>query len=217
MCWGFIYIHFQKVKGVYSNSYKLALEASNKFNWANLTSTYLNPYTLEGDKTVAFELFSQMAGEVPDYIFVPIGAGPLLYGIFKGFEELNILGLCSKIPAMVGVQAENCSPIVSAYQQNKKRVVSWDKANYTVSITDKSNEQVTNNYSETDLYWLSRIIEAEASGESYEGKVATANVIINRKKSSQFPNTIKGVVFDNNYGIQFTPVKNGTMPNWPAP
>lgn len=122
-----------KVKGVYSNSYKLALEASKKFNWANLTSTYLNPYTLEGDKTVAYELFYQMEGEVPDYIFVPIGAGPLLYGIFKGFKELNILGLCNKIPAMVGVQAENCSPIITAYKQNKKYVVAWEKADTIAS------------------------------------------------------------------------------------
>jgi len=122
-----------KVKGVYSNSYKLALEASKKFNWANLTSTYLNPYTLEGDKTVAYELFYQMEGEVPDYIFVPIGAGPLLYGIFKGFKELNILGLCNKMPAMVGVQAEKCSPIVSAYKQNKKYVVAWEKADTIAS------------------------------------------------------------------------------------
>jgi threonine synthase len=123
-----------KVKGVYSNSYKLALEATKKFNWANLTSTYLNPYTLEGDKTVAYELFYQIEGEVPDYIFVPIGAGPLLYGIFKGFKELNILGLCNKIPAMVGVQAEKCSPIISAYKQNKKYVVAWEK---TDTIKDK--------------------------------------------------------------------------------
>ncbi len=122
-----------KVKGVYSNSYKLALEASKKFNWANLTSTYLNPYTLEGDKTVAYELFYQMEGEVPDYIFVPIGAGPLLYGIFKGFKELNILGLCNKMPAMVGVQAEKCSPIVSAYKQNKKYVVALEKTDTIAS------------------------------------------------------------------------------------
>jgi len=122
-----------KVKGVYSNSYKLALEASKKFNWANLTSTYLNPYTLEGDKTVAYELFYQMEGEIPDYIFVPIGAGPLLYGIFKGFKELNILGLCDKMPAMVGVQAEKCSPIVSAYKQNKKYVVAWERADTIAS------------------------------------------------------------------------------------
>jgi len=123
-----------KVKGDCSNSFKLALEASKKFNWANLTSTYLNPYTLEGDKTVAYELFYQMEGEVPDYIFVPIGAGPLLYGIFKGFKELNILGLCNKMPAMVGVQAEKCSSIVSAYKQNKKYVVVWEKAVTTIAL-----------------------------------------------------------------------------------
>jgi len=126
-----------KVKGVFSDSYKLALEASKKFNWANLTSTYLNPYTLEGHKTVAYELFYQMEGEVPDYIFVPIGVGAFLYGIYKGFKELNILGLCNKMPAMVGVQAEKCSPIVSAYKQKKKCVVAWEKADsIAFSIAD---------------------------------------------------------------------------------
>jgi len=113
-----------KVKGVYSNSYRLALETSKKLNWANLTSTYLNPYTLEGDKTVAYEIYHQLKGEIPDYIFVPIGAGPLLYGIFKGFKELKMLGLSTKIPAMVGVQAENCSPIVHAFNHNDYKVIS---------------------------------------------------------------------------------------------
>lgn len=126
-----------KVKGVFSDSYKLALEASSYFNWANLTSTYLNPYALEGDKTVAYELFCQMNGEVPDYVFVPIGVGAFLTGIAKGFKELNILGLCNKVPAMVGVQAEKCSPIVSAYKQNKKYVTAYNRAeSIAASIAD---------------------------------------------------------------------------------
>lgn len=72
------------------------------------------------------------------------------------------------------------------------------------------------NYTSEDLHWLSRIVEAEASAEPYSGKLAVANVIINRKKSSDFPNSIKGVIFDNNYGIQFSPVANGTIHNTPS-
>lgn len=74
----------------------------------------------------------------------------------------------------------------------------------------------TKNYTSEDLYWLSRIIEAEAAGEPYAGKLAVANVIINRKNSSEFPNTIKTVIFDSNYGIQFSPVADGTISNTPA-
>lgn len=111
-----------KVKGTYSNSYKLALAASEKYNWVNLTSTYLNPYTLEGNKTIAYEIYHQLDGEVPENIFVPIGAGPLLYGILKGFKELKNLGFTRTLPAMFGVQAEQCSPIIQAYRENKQHV-----------------------------------------------------------------------------------------------
>lgn len=69
----------------------------------------------------------------------------------------------------------------------------------------------------TNLYWLSRIIHAEAGGESYNGKVAVGNVIINRVKSSDFPNTIKGVIFEYYKGIpQFSPVEEGTIYNNPS-
>ena len=72
-----------------------------------------------------------------------------------------------------------------------------------------------NNYTETDLYWLSRIIHAEAQGESYAGKVAVGNTILNRVKSSEFPNTVKAVIFDTKYGVQYTPVANGAIYNTP--
>lgn len=71
------------------------------------------------------------------------------------------------------------------------------------------------NYSEIDLYWLSRIIYAEARGESYKGKVAVGNTILNRVKSPDFPNSVKGVIFDTKYGVQYTPVANNTIYNTP--
>ncbi|HYF84616.1 MAG TPA: cell wall hydrolase [Clostridia bacterium] len=71
-------------------------------------------------------------------------------------------------------------------------------------------------YTATDLYWLSRIIHAEAEAEPYTGKVAVGDVILNRVKSSLFPNTIKGVIFEYYKGIpQFSPVADGTIYNTP--
>ena len=71
-------------------------------------------------------------------------------------------------------------------------------------------------YTSADLYWLSRIINAEAEAESYTGKVAVGNVILNRVKSSSFPNTVKGVIFEYYKGIpQFSPVADGTIYNDP--
>lgn len=86
----------------------------------------------------------------------------------------------------------------------------------TVS-NSSTNTPNRGNYRDEDLYWLSRIIHAEAQGESYQGKVAVGNVIINRVNSGQFPNTIKGVVFDKQHGYtQFSPVIDGTIYNSPG-
>lgn len=71
-------------------------------------------------------------------------------------------------------------------------------------------------YNSTDLYWLSRIISAEAKGEPFSGQIAVGNVVLNRVRSSQFPNTVKGVIFDTKYGTQFSPVSSGTIYNTPT-
>ena len=71
-------------------------------------------------------------------------------------------------------------------------------------------------YREDELLWLARIISAEARGESLIGQIAVGNVILNRVRSSAFPNTIWGVIFDRRYGVQFSPVANGTIYNDPA-
>ncbi len=71
-------------------------------------------------------------------------------------------------------------------------------------------------YNSTDLYWLSRIISAEAKGEPFNGQIAVGNVVLNRVRSSQFPNTVKGVIFDTKYGTQFSPVASGTIYQTPT-
>jgi len=71
-------------------------------------------------------------------------------------------------------------------------------------------------YDYEDLYWLARIMSAEAKGESFTGQIGVGTVVLNRVRSKQFPNTVKGVVFDRKYGTQFTPVANGTIYNTPT-
>lgn len=69
---------------------------------------------------------------------------------------------------------------------------------------------------QNDIYWLARIIHAEARGEPYLGKVAVGNVILNRVKSSGFPNTIYNVIFEYSGSIpQFSPVADGSIYNTP--
>ncbi|MGE5632037.1 MAG: cell wall hydrolase [Caulobacteraceae bacterium] len=81
--------------------------------------------------------------------------------------------------------------------------------------TSYTTTSASSQYS-TNLYWLSRIINAEAEAEPYAGKVAVSNVILNRVKSDLFPNTVKGVIFEYYKGIpQFSPVADGTIYNTP--
>ena len=71
-------------------------------------------------------------------------------------------------------------------------------------------------YNSDDLYWLSRIISAEAKGEPLSGQIAVGNVVLNRVRSASFPSTVKGVIFDSKYGVQFSPTANGTIYNTPT-
>ncbi len=71
-------------------------------------------------------------------------------------------------------------------------------------------------YDEEDLYWLARIIHAEAGGEPFAGKIAVGNVVLNRAADSGFPDTVKEVIFDRRYGVQFTPAYSGSINNTPS-
>ena len=121
------------VKGNYSRSFEMAEYCAKNYGWANITSTFINPYTVEGDKTPAYELYHQLRGQVPDYILIPIGSGPLLVGMTKGYEELKQMGLVDKIPAMIGVQAAACAPITKAFLERKEKVTGWEEPIFTAA------------------------------------------------------------------------------------
>ncbi|WP_406945303.1 cell wall hydrolase [Halobacillus sp. SY10] len=81
-----------------------------------------------------------------------------------------------------------------------------NKSNAEIHPGEQLQLPVALNESEKDL--LARLVEAEAKGESYAGKVAVATVVLNRVDSDLFPDSLKGVIYD---GIQFSPVLNGTI------
>lgn len=71
-------------------------------------------------------------------------------------------------------------------------------------------------YRADEVFWLARIIHAESRGESLLGQIAAGNVVMNRVRSKFYPNTIYGVIFDRKYGVQFSPVLDGTIYNTPG-
>ena len=87
--------------------------------------------------------------------------------------------------------------------------VDWDADTGTVYIT--SGAAAVAAYDSNSLYWLSRIISAESQGESLLGKIAVGNVVLNRVASAEFPDSIYGVIFDDRWGGQFEPVRNGSI------
>jgi len=91
--------------------------------------------------------------------------------------------------------------------------VKWDHINKIASLHGKINyiKNGKEYYKNEDLYWLSRIINAESRGESLMGKIAVGNVVMNRVKSQNYPNNIKEVIFDKKYGVQFTPIINNSI------
>lgn len=91
--------------------------------------------------------------------------------------------------------------------------VEWNNSTRTVELTSTKKQLVSgaSYYNSNDLYWLSRIISAEASGEPLLGKIAVGNVVLNRVASRMYPNTIYGVIFDRKNGTQFSPVATGSI------
>ena len=81
-----------------------------------------------------------------------------------------------------------------------------------VTLSASASASVSGVSSSSNQYLLARLIYAEARGESYKGKVAVGAVVLNRVRSSQFPNTLSGVIYQKN---AFESVTNGSINNTP--
>ncbi|MCK5378579.1 MAG: threonine synthase [Acidobacteria bacterium] len=101
------------VDGSYDDAFELCMEACAEFGWYN-RNTALNPFTLEGKKTLALEVARQLAPEIPDAVIVPTGDGVILGGFAKGFADLAAWGLIDRVPRLIAVQPQGASALVSA-------------------------------------------------------------------------------------------------------
>jgi threonine synthase len=82
----------------------------------------VNPYRLEGQKTIGFEVLDQL-GEVPDRIVLPVGNAGNISAVYKGLTELRDLGFIETLPRMTGVQAEGSAPVVRAIRDGLPQVI----------------------------------------------------------------------------------------------
>ncbi|MDD4159993.1 MAG: threonine synthase [Synergistaceae bacterium] len=110
------------VKGDYAEAFDLATSAIKKFGWYNRNCA-INPYLVEGKKTCAMEIAEQLNWKVPDRVFISVGDGCCIGGLYKGFADLFELGFIDRIPKITGVQAEGASPIFNAVSTGSERVI----------------------------------------------------------------------------------------------
>jgi threonine synthase len=109
----------RKIKGLISDCGKYVAEHKDTEHWFEV-STLKEPYRIEGKKTMAFELWEQFGGRLPEVIIYPTGGGVGLIGMCKAFDEMEAIGwIDNKRPRMVCVQAAGCAPIVEAFQKGK--------------------------------------------------------------------------------------------------
>ncbi len=123
------------VDGTYDDAFDLTIKAAHEFGWYCRNTGY-NPFTAEGKKTAAFEIWEwwltthrdwhKQIGEETDHapltIFVSVGDGNIISGIHKGFKDLQKLGWMPRIPRIIGVQAEGSAAISNAFHGNTETI-----------------------------------------------------------------------------------------------
>lgn len=113
------------VDGSYDEAVSLSLEAAAEFGWYCRNTGY-NPYTAEGKKTAAFEIWEQVLLseklEKRLCVFVSVGDGNIISGLHKGFRDLQALGWIERSPRIFGVQAEGSAAIANAFEAQNENI-----------------------------------------------------------------------------------------------
>src|SRR4051812_6278829 len=129
------------VRGNYDDVNRLCTQLAGEREWA-FVNVNVRPYYAEGSKTVAFEIAEQLGFELPDRVVVPIASGSLFTKIARGFEEWREVGLVEgELPAFCGAQPEGCSPVASAFEQERDvcRPVKPDTIAKSLAIGDPAD------------------------------------------------------------------------------
>ncbi len=115
------------VDGNYDSAFDLTIEASNEFGWY-CRNTGFNPFTAEGKKTGAFEIWEQILVDLEDEgnplcVFVSVGDGNIISGLHKGFKDLQKLGWLKKMPKIFGIQSEKSAAIANAFFRGTEDII----------------------------------------------------------------------------------------------
>ena len=114
------------VDGNYDQAFDLSIEATHTFGWYN-RNTGFNPFTAEGKKTAAFEIWEQVIRRLPEggkplTVFISVGDGNIISGVHKGFKDLYALGWLPYIPRIIGVQSIGSAAIANAFHRGDEDI-----------------------------------------------------------------------------------------------
>jgi len=110
-----------EIKGNFDDALDIVMRLCSEEKIYLLNS--VNPYRLEGQKTIGYEIADELNWDMPDRVILPVGNAGNISAIYKGFKELKSIGWIDKIPKMTGIQAEGSAPIVKAFKEHKKDII----------------------------------------------------------------------------------------------
>lgn len=126
------------VDGNYDQAFDLSIAASREFGWYN-RNTGFNPFTVEGKKTAGFEIWEQVLLHLPSYqrltVFISVGDGNILSGVYKGFKDLLSLGWLEQMPRIIGVQAEGSAAVANAFFSGSDQITPVHSSTIADSIS----------------------------------------------------------------------------------
>ncbi len=185
-----------QVRGNFDQSLDFVLKLSEKHPSIYLLNS-INPFRVEGQKSLGFEICDQLDGEAPDRVVVPVGNAGNISAIWKGFTEYHKLGLIRKLPKMTGIQAAGSAPIVRIIKTGSNEMVpvsnpetlatairigapvSWKKAVNAVRSSGGTAETVTDDEILAAQKLLARvegIFVEPASASSIAGLIKLINI-----------------------------------------
>ena len=106
------------VEGSYEETFNMSAIAIDRYGWYNRNAA-INPYLMEGKKTVALEIAEQLNWKMTDYVALSVGDGCTIAGVWKGFKDLYAAGFIDRLPRLISVQAEGCCPLNKAIAENR--------------------------------------------------------------------------------------------------
>lgn len=200
------------VRGSYDEAYDLCTAACEKYGWYNRNCAS-NAYLIEGKKTAGLEIAEQMGERMPEWVVFAVGDGCTIAGVWKGLREMHVLGFISRLPRLLGVQAEGAAAMVQAYEEQRAPIPvraetradsicvgkprNWRKA--MSAIRDSRGVMIT--VSDEEILEAMRLLGREAAvfGEPAGAaalaglKKATARGLVDKEASALVANTGHGL------------------------